>query len=94
MQNNRFKKLFAEADSAFNGAYKSELDFLLGLSKAEIDSLTPGTTDSQVYLALIKTIEEASKNNISQADLIGNIKDLGEGAIKIAKKIPQFAALL
>lgn len=94
MAENRFTDLFAEADTAFNGKYKTELNGLMGLSKADIDSITPGTSDLQIYSILIKVVEKASKENLTQAQLIGNIKDLGDVAIKIAKKIPQFASLL
>jgi len=94
MTENRFSDLFAEADAAFNGKYKKELNALTGLSKEEIDSVTPGTTDLQIYSVLIKVVEKASKDNLSQAQLIANIKELGEIAVKIAKKVPQFADLL
>ncbi len=94
MEGNRFTKLFAEADLAFNGSYKDELNNLLGMSKEEIDSIMPGTTDLQIYSVLIKVVEKASKDNLSQAQLINNIKELGVVAVKIAKKIPQFASLL
>ncbi|MBW8323777.1 MAG: hypothetical protein K0M50_03340 [Prolixibacteraceae bacterium] len=94
MAENRFTDLFAQADAAFNGLYQKELNNLLGLSKSEIDAITPGTTDLQTYSVLIKVVEKASKDNISQAELIDHIKNLGEVAVKIAKKIPSFAALL
>lgn len=94
MAKNRFSQLFAEADAAFNGMYKDELNRLLGMSKEEIDTIVPGTTDLQTYSVLIKVVEEASKKNLSQAQLIENIKKLGDVAVKIAKKIPKFAALL
>ena len=94
MTENRFNDLFAEADAAFNGKYKQELNALTGLSKEEIDAVMPGTTDLQVYSVLIKVVEKASKDNLSQAQLIANIKELGEIAVKIAKKVPQFAGLL
>jgi len=94
MTENRFSNLFAEADAAFNGKYKKELNALTGLSKEEIDSVTPVTTDLQIYSVLIKVVEKASKDNLSQAQLISNIKELGDLAVKIAKKVPQFAALL
>ncbi len=91
---NRFTDLFAEADAAFNGVYKNELNGLLGLSKEDIDSVTPDTTDLQMYLALIKVVELASKDNLSQAQLIEKIKELGEIAVKIAEKEPQLAKFL
>ena len=94
MADNRFTELFAEADAAFRGKYKKELNELVGLSKEEINSVTPGTTDLQVYSVLIKVVEQASKNNLSQAQLIENIKELGDVAVKIAKKAPLLAALL
>lgn len=94
MAENRFTDLFAEADSAFSGVYKKELNDLLGLSREEIDAIIPGTADLQVYSVLIKVVENASKDNLDQAELIENIKSLGEIGVKIAKKIPQFASLL
>ncbi len=90
----RFKDLFAEADAAFDGVYKNELDKLTGLSKEEIDSVTPGTEDLRVYSVLVKVVEKASKENISKAQLVEDIKELGDIAVKIAKKVPEFAALL
>jgi hypothetical protein len=94
MAENRFDDLFAEADAAFNGLYKKELNQLVGLSKEEIDSITPETTDLKIYAVLIKVVEKASKDNLSQAQLIENINALGDIAVQIAKKVPQFAALL
>lgn len=90
----RFSNLFAEADKAFNGEYSKELDELTGLSKDDIDSVTPDTEDLRVYSVLIKVVEQASRENKSKAELVDDIKELGDIAVKIAKKIPQFAALL
>ncbi len=94
MSENQFDDLFAEADAAFNGLYKNELTQLVGLSQAEIDAIIPKTTDSQVYSMLIKVVEKASQDNLSQVQLVENIKMLGEVAVKIAKKVPTLAALL
>lgn len=91
---NRFRALFQEADEAFDGAYSEELNELSGLSKEEIDELTPDTTDRRTYNVLMKVVEEASRQNISQAELVDNIKDLGDVAVRLAKKIPQLAAIL
>lgn len=91
---NRFKEKFKQADAAFKGIYKNELEELMGLSKREIDSLTPDGTDLRVYTVLTEVVKEASSENISQAELVNNIKDLGEVAIRIAKKIPGLATLL
>ncbi|WP_339734528.1 hypothetical protein [uncultured Sunxiuqinia sp.] len=94
MPENRFSALFAEADAAFNGKYKMELNELAGLSKEEIDAVAPGTTDLKMYLILTQVVEQASKNNLSQAQLAEDIKELGELAVKIARKVPRLAALL
>jgi hypothetical protein len=94
MPRNKFTKLFADADKAFNGEYKDELNGLLGLSKKEIDAITPGTEDLEEYSILIKVVEKASQDNLSQAQLISDINALGEVARKIAGKIPRFADLL
>ena len=91
---NRFDQLFEDADAAFNGQYKDELACLTGMSKAEIDAVTPGTSDLAIYSVLVKVVEDASKQNLSQAQLIDNIKELGEVAVKIAKKVPLFYGLL
>jgi len=94
MAKNKFSDLFAEADAAFTGKYQQELNTLKGLSKEEIDALVPKTTDPKIYSDLIKVVEQASKDNLSQAQLIHNVKELGDVAVKIAKKIPQFTSLL
>lgn len=91
MGENRYDDLFKEADDAFSEKYKDQLQKLKGLSKDEVALITPNIED---YTALIKVVEAASKNNLAQAELVQNIKQLGAVAIKIAKKIPQFAALL
>lgn len=94
MSNNRFKDLFAEADAAFNGKFKDELNALNGLSKTEIDAMIPGTADLRMYSVLIKVVEKASRDNLAQAQLIEDIKELGDLAIKIAKKIPRLKDML
>jgi hypothetical protein len=94
MKDNRFTKLFDEADVAFDGLYSNGLKVLKGLSKEAINAIIPGTDGLQVYQSLIGAVEKASGENLSQAQLISNIKELGDKAIKIAKKIPYFAALL
>ena len=42
---------------AFVGKYRDELDALLGLSKEDIDKITPGTTDLEVYAQLISVVK-------------------------------------
>lgn len=94
MKTNRFTESFAKANTAFHELYVIELKQLKGLSKEEIEAIAPNPDSSEIYKSLIDVIEKASKENLSQAQLISNIKGLGDIAIKIAKKIPHFAMLL
>jgi hypothetical protein len=90
---NRFDDLFNEADAAFNTneKYQQEINQLKGLSPEEIASIT---ADTDEHAALVKVVQQASEDNLSKAQLVDNIKALGAVAVKIAKKIPQFADLL
>lgn len=90
----RLKEQLETSRIAFNGLYKNELDRLLGLSRDEIDAITPGTTDLQKYDELIALVKEASRVNLSQAKLATEIRKLGDIAVVIAKKVPALVALL
>ena len=83
----------ARGRKAFRGRYKSELDELAGLSRAEIDAITPGITDLQKYEELITVVKEASRANLAQAQLKQQIEKLGAVAIKIAKRVPSLAGM-
>jgi oligoendopeptidase F len=89
----KLKKKLEENRKTFEGKYKEQLNGLLGLSKAEIDSITTDMTDLEVYDNLISLVKEATKANLNQAQLIKQIKDLGDVAVEIAKKVPSLAAL-
>jgi|LGOV01.1.fsa_nt_gb hypothetical protein len=83
----RYKKIH----KSFTGEYAEELKALQGLSKDEIGDITPDNTDIEIYRKLIAIIEEASERNYTQADLLEEVKELGEIAITIAKKVPVLA---
>ena len=87
------KKSLARNRIAFEGKYKNELDSLLGLSREDIDSITPDTTDLETYDQLISVVKEASKHNISQAELKSQIENLGGIAVNISKRIGPLAKL-
>ena len=61
---------------------------------AEIDAITPDATDLQVYDQLMAAVKQASRHNLSQAQLSENIKALGDIAVAIAKKSAKLTALL
>lgn len=94
MAKNRFDDMFAEADEAFDSKYQKELNELRGFSEEELAVLIPDTTSKEVYSALIELVSQASKENMAQAQLIDRIKEMGEVAVKLAKKVPAFAKLL
>ena len=89
----KLKKRAEENRIAFEGQYKDEINGLLGLSREEIDSITPDTTDLEVYDQLITVVKEASAANISQAELKERIMELGEVAISISKHVSKLAGL-
>ena len=43
---------------------------------------------------MISVVKEASRANIDQAELKATIRELGDVAIAIAKKVPSLAALV
>lgn len=88
------RKKLEENRRKFEGEYKNELNALLGLSREEIDEVTPDSTDLEAYDQLIIVVKEATSANIAQAELKQHIKELGDVAVSIAKKIPSLAALL
>lgn len=90
----RVKPAMQRADAEFRGQYAEEINGLLGLSKEEIDEITPDTTDLETYNKLMIVVKEASRVNLEQAELVGRIKSLGEVAVSIAKKVPSLAAML
>jgi len=80
-------------EDAFKGKYEAQLKELLGLSADEINEVCPRTTAMQDYDKLIAVVREASRNNLSQADLANQIKALGDNAVQIAKLVGGLAAL-
>ena len=78
---------------AFTGKYKDELNALSGLSKEEVDAISPGTTDLQKYDELITVVKEASRVNLGQAALKAQIEKLGDIAVTIARRIPSLAVM-
>ena len=89
----RVAEAMKRADEAFRGEYAEQINELLGLSREEIDEITPDTTDLLTYDQLIEVVKEASRVNLKQAELVKGIEEMGEVAISIAKKVPSLAAL-
>ena len=82
------RKRFKEIDEELRGRHKKHLDALLGISRAEIDAITPDTTDMDTYNKLIVVVTEATRKNVAIADLRQTIREMGTVAIDIANKVP------
>lgn len=95
MAKNRFDDLFEDADQAFNNdeSFKEKLASFKGLTEEEISAIVPDTTSRDIYNKIAKLVDKATATNMTQAELITNIKTLGQTAINIAKKIPGLASL-
>jgi len=94
MGENRFSKLFEDADALFDSKYSSEIKALHGMSEEEIMSISGETDGMKTYSVLIKVVEQAAKENMTQAELAGHIKELGSLALKIAGKVPGLKAII
>ena len=88
------KAIIKKNNEAFQGEFEDEIKGLLGLSREEIDAITPDVTDLATYATLIEVVKDASRKNLSQADLKARIRALGAVAVDIAKKVPRLAKLL
>jgi hypothetical protein len=78
---------------AFEGEYGPQITALLGLSREQLDAITPDTTDLAVYDQLVEVVKDASRKNLSAAQLRARIKALGGVAVAIAKQAGVLAAL-
>ena len=86
---------FDEIDQEFDGEFAEELKSLAGLSQAEIDAITPDTTDVATYKKLMAVVEAASRHNVQAAELRQQIQALGAIAVKIVtEKVPALALKL
>lgn len=72
--------------AALKGKYNAELNTLLDLSRAEREEISPSINQSD-YANLISVVRHASEHNEDMADLVDEIKSLGEQAVKLAKAI-------
>ena len=79
---------------AFRGEYGTELNELFGLSREEIDEITPGIIDLQIYDELISVVKEASRVNLSHVLLKQRIERLGDIAVEIARRVPSLMRIL
>jgi len=89
----RLKESMKQNRQEFNEIYKDELLELKGLSDDQIAAIVPAGTSSEEYKKLTEVVEQASRDNLSKAELKKKIEDLGLVTVQIAKKVPKIAAL-
>ncbi len=81
------KKDIKDVKDEIKQKYAQELQDMEGLSDEEIEQL--GGTTSQMN-EVIKEVQNATDQNLKQADLINNLKKLGKSTYSLAKKILDF----
>jgi len=90
----KIRRRQAKIRKQFEGEYSNEINELMGLSREEIDKITPDEVDLQKYAELIEVVKVATEDNLSKARLKSLIKDLGEVAVSIASKVPSLKKIL
>jgi len=89
-----FEQTIKETRAAFDGEYAEQIKQLGALSPTEIDSITPDHQDVEEYHKLIAVVKAASANNVKNAELADQIRQLGSVAVGIAEKVPSLAKFL
>jgi len=86
-------RIIDQTRAEFEGKYGEELQGLLGLSREQLEEITPEVDGTEVYAQLIAVVRNASAKNLSIAQLRSRIRALGEVAVAFAKRVPGLARL-
>ena len=81
------------AEQAMNGRFAQIYKELRSLTPEDVD-ITPDASDQKEYERLMALVQEASRRNIQQAELVEGVKRLGKTALKIAAKVPSLAKII
>ena len=94
-------RMFAEMDAAadraertLDGRFGSIYRELRGLSPEEINDITPDATDQKEYERLIALVQLATDKNMDQAQLLERIREMGDVAQKIARRVSSLSSLV
>lgn len=94
-------QMFAEMDAAANraqrtldGRFGSIYRELRGLSPEEINDITPDTTDQKEYERIMALVQQATDQNMDQAQLVERIREMGDVAKKIARKVTSLSTVV
>lgn len=86
MSRDRFKKLFDKAEESFDKKFGSEINSITDLSELDLDKATPNLEDRELLKKIQLTVKDATQKNLSQAEVIENIKKIGDKAVDLVKK--------
>lgn len=89
---NRYSNLAHNAMAKVKDSYPCELLRLADMSLADFSKLCPQTTDKTILERIKTVVDDAAARNLAQADLINNIKGLGNTALNVVKNV--FPSLL
>ncbi|BDW90997.1 hypothetical protein [Thalassospira tepidiphila] len=89
----RLQAARARARDALDGQFSDIYSELRSLDPEEIKNITPDVTDEETYEELIELIQEATQQNLDNAELVDRIKEMGSVAIAIAGKVTSLSGL-
>lgn len=78
----------ASRDSAEKARELLDADLAAAMAHVgEIDALKPRGADEELYRRLVDTIQDASRHNLSVAQLRKNVESLGRGAVGLLNQL-------
>lgn len=80
----------AKAQETLDGKFSKFYKKLRALDPADVEAITPDTNDEVEYERLLSLVQAATRENLSQAQLVSRIRALGATAVEIAKKASAF----
>ena len=85
--NNPYSELAHRAMDKVKTSFPEDLHRLATLSQSDFSKLAPRGSNPADVCALKKAVDEAAANNLSQAQLYTNIKNLGTSVFTLGKKL-------
>lgn len=82
---NRYSNLAHNAMAKVKDSYPCELSRLANMPLADFSKLCPKTTDKTILERIKNVVDDVAARNLAQADLINNIKGLGNAALNVVK---------
>ena len=84
---NRYSNLAQNALAKVKASYNSELLKYANMSFEDFSQLIPHTSDKETVKKLKAVIDDAAARNLTQADLLNNIKKLGNATHTLVKTV-------